>query len=267
MDENRRSDIVKAWENFSEHYQKTTHISTHDVHYGPLAYGENRLNLMGDVNGKKTLEIGCGGGQNTIALARWGAQSFGVDPTGAQIEYARSLAEKCSVNATFEVAPAETLPFQDKYFDIAFSSFAFDYVADMEKAFAEAYRVLKKGGIFIFCGSHPYFIAVGFYLAEDPEEPEIRDYLSWPEVTTWTWGSKETPIQMWSYNRTLSQIVNALLEKGFTLQRMVEQGIEDVANMSEEEKKEIPYLCTWEEKEYPVQRKIPSTLILKVRKL
>ncbi|MBU7010570.1 MAG: hypothetical protein HXS46_07750 [Theionarchaea archaeon] len=70
---------------------------------------------------------------------------------------------------------------------------------------------------------------------------------------------------MWSYRRTLSQIINPLL-KIFTLEKMVEQGIEDVATMSDEEKKEIPYLYEWDEKEYAIQRKLPNTLILKLRK-
>lgn len=264
MDE-PRSKIIKAWENLSEYYQKSARISTHDVHYAPLAYGEKRLKLLGDVEGKRVLEIGCGGGQNTIALAQWGAEAFGVDPTQNQIAHARNLARKCGVHALFAVAPAEELPFGDTHFDAAVSSHAFGYVTDIEKAYKEVHRVLKENGIFVLCLSHPYFNAVGFYLAEDPEEPEIRDYLSWPEIASWNWDCGKESIKMWGYNRTLSQIINPLLER-FILEKMVEQGIEDVANMSEEEKMDIPYLCSWGEKEYAVQRKIPFALILKLRK-
>ena len=64
----------------------------------------------------------------------------------------------------------------------------------------------------------------------------------------------------------LSQLINPIAESGLILEKMVEQGIEDVASMSEEEKENIPYLCEWNEKEYAVERKLPCTLILKVRK-
>ncbi|KYK28908.1 MAG: hypothetical protein AYK19_20475 [Theionarchaea archaeon DG-70-1] len=239
MDNLTKPAIVKAWENLSEYYQKTTQISTYDVHYGPLTYGEKKLKLIGDVKRKRVLEIGCGGGQNTIALARWGADVFGADPSQNQIKHARRLAGQCKVDAAFVTASAEDL--------------------------TEVHRVLKRNSIFVLCLGHPYFHAVGFYLSEDPDEPEIRDYLSWPEVVTWNWECDTKSIQMWSYNRTLSQIINPLLER-FILEEMVEQGIEDMAVMSEKEKADIPYLCTWNEKEYTVQRKLPSTLILRLRK-
>lgn len=259
-----QSRIIHAWENLSEYYQKTVRISTHDIHYGLLAYGENRLALLGDVKGKRILEVGCGGGQNTIALARRGAEAFGVDPAQPQVAYARNLAATGNITAHFAAASAVDLPFGNEHFHVALTSYAFDFVEDIEKAFEEIHRVLKKEGIFILCLSHPYFNAVIEYLTE--EEPEPRNYVSWPEVVTWNWECQKEPIQMWSYNRTLSQIVNPLVEKGFILEKIVEQGIEDVASMSEEEKGAIPYVSGWSEKEYPFLRKLPCTLIAKLRK-
>ena len=224
MDDTLQPRIIWAWENISDFYQKSARISTRDVHYGFLAYGEKKLNLLGDVRGKRVLEIGCGGGQNTIALTRWGAEAFGVDPTQNQIRHARQLAHKCGINAVFAVAAAEELPFQNTYFDVVISSYAWGYVADIEKAYEEVYRVLKEDGFFVFCQTHPYFSAVGYYLAEDPEEPEIRDYLSWPGVTSWEWVCDEESIEMWGYLRTLSQVINPLLDRKFILERIIEQG-------------------------------------------
>ena len=265
MDHKIQSKIIQAWENLSEYYQERVRISTHDVHYGLLAYGEKKLNLLGNVKGKRILEVGCGGGQNTITLARWGAASYGVDPSEKQITYARNLAKTVNVKSLFEIAPAVNLPFDDAYFHVVITSYAFDFVEDIRKAFDEVYRVLVKNGIFILCLSHPYFNAVIGYLSEDPEAPDIRDYLSWPEIIEWSWDRQKGSMKMWEYLRTLSQIINPLLEK-FTLERIVEQGIEDVANMSEEEKVSIPYLCDWNDKEYSILRTLPCTLIVKVRK-
>lgn len=261
-----QSRIIQAWNNLSEYYQKSVKISTHDVHYGLLTYGEKKLNLLGNVKGKCILEVGCGGGQNTIALARWGASSYGVDPSENQIAYARHCARTCNVNAYFEVAPATNLPFDKTYFHAVITSYAFDFVEDIGKAFNEIYRVLKRNGIFILCLSHPYFNAVIGHLSQDPEAPDIRNYLLWPEIIEWKWDRQKGTMKMWEYLRTLPQVINPLLERGFTLEKMVEQGIEDVMHMSEEEKAHIPYMCGWNDKEYSILRKLPCTLIVKVRK-
>jgi ubiquinone/menaquinone biosynthesis C-methylase UbiE len=259
-----QSNIIHAWDDLSEYYQKTVRISTRDIHYGLLAHGENQLSLLGHVKGKRVLEVGCGGGQNTIALARKGAEAVGVDPAHSQIIYAQNLAVTCNSTAHFAVASAVDLPFNNEHFHVVLTSYAFDFVEDIKKAFEEVYKVLKREGIFILCLSHPYFNAVIACLTG--EEPEPRTYVSWPETITWNWESQEESIQMWSYNRTLSQIVNPLVEQGFILEKIVEQGIEDVASMSEEEKSTIPYVSGWNEKEYLFLQRLPCTFIVKFKK-
>jgi cyclopropane fatty-acyl-phospholipid synthase-like methyltransferase len=64
------------------------------VHYGPISPGESELKLLGDVKCKDVLEIGCGGGQNTIVLSKKGAKSIGLDISEEQIKYARKLARR-----------------------------------------------------------------------------------------------------------------------------------------------------------------------------
>lgn len=264
MDEDElRRRITEAWNDLTNHYQSRTKISTHDVHYGWLAHGEKRLGLIGDVGGKRVLEIGCGGGQNTIALARRGADAYGVDPSERQIEYARRLAKECDVDSVFYVAPAEDLSrFPDGYFDLAISSYAFGYVAELSIAYGEAYRVLKEHGSFIMCTGHPYFSATISALIKDPEGPGLRNYLDWPEVDTFEWDT----VEMLDVFRTIAQLINGLLEAGFVLEKVLEQGIEDVENMSEDEKAEIPYVCHYDDREYPIALKVPCSIILKARK-
>jgi len=260
--------IARGWNELSESYQANCRISTREVHYGPLTYGERRLKLLGKVRGKRALEIGCGGGQNAIALARQGATAYGVDPSRKQIEYARRLGKECGVKATFEVSPAEDLSiFADSRFDLALSSHAFGYVADLEAAYREAFRVLKSGGLFVLCIGNPFHIILAYYLSGGKLEGVEDDYLSWPSVEKWSWKYEgRPPVQMWGYSRTLSQMINPLLETDFALEKLVEQGVEDVPHMSEKQKAKFPYLCKWNEEEFAVARKIPYSLILKLRK-
>ena len=260
----------RSWDTISAHYQANTRISTDDVHYGPMAPGERELGLLGDVANKRVIEIGCGGGQNSIALARWGATCIGVDPSPAQIAHARRLALENGVDVQFIVGVAEDLSaFPDGHFDIALSSHAFGYVTDLRRAYDEAWRVLRPGGLFVFCLTHPWFQAVGWHLTGDPDAPEIGDYAAWPDVEEWDWTYEDgTTARMRGHLRTLAQIVNGLIEAGFVLERLVEQNMADVEGASDGELTRFPYVGLFDvnSQEYKVIRKLPYTLIIRARK-
>ena len=260
----------RGWNTISGSYQVERRISTDDVHYGPNAPGERELGLLGDLSGKRVIEIGCGGGQNAVAMARWGATCVGVDPSPAQLAHAWQLAIEHGVDVQFLESVAEDLSaFPDGHFDVALSSYAFDYVTDLRQAYREAWRVLKPGGPFVFCLSHPWFQAVGWYLAGDPDFPQPADYAAWPVVDDWDWAFEDgTTAPLRDHLRTLAQIVNELTEAGFALERLVEQNMADVAAASPEELARLPYVAPFDasSQEYRIMRKLPRTLIIRARR-
>jgi len=129
--------------------------------------------------------------------------------------------------------------------------------------------VLKPGGLFVFCLTHPWFQAVGWRLAGGPDAPEIGDYAAWPDVEEWDWtyGDGATA-RMRGHLRTLAQIVNELIEAGFVLERLVEQNVADVEGASDEELTRFPYVGLFDvnPREYKAIRKLPYTLIIRARK-
>jgi SAM-dependent methyltransferase len=268
----------RAWDAISAAYQVHTRIATDDVHYGPLAPGERALGLLGDVRTKRVIEIGCGGGQNAIALARRGATCVGLDPSAAQLAHARRLAREHGAEVRFVEGEAEDLSaFPDGSFDIALSSYAFGYVADLRQAYGEAWRVLRDadpasgepGGLFVFCLSHPWFQAVGWHLAGDPDAPEVGNYAAWPGIEEWDWCFEDgTSAPMRGHLRTLAQVVNELIGAGFILTRLVEQNYEDAANASPEELARLPYVSRFDphSREYEIACKLPLTLLVQARK-
>jgi SAM-dependent methyltransferase len=269
-DDTARTVNRRSWDTVSAAYQAERRISTDDVHYGPFAPGERELRLLGEVQGKRVLEVGCGGGQNVIALARWGATCIGVDPSAAQLAHARRLAVEQDVAVEFIQAAAEDLSaFADASFDVVLSSYAFDYVADLRRAYREAWRVLQLGGPFVFCLSHPWFQAVGWHLAGDRDAPEIANYAAWPGIEDWEWAFADgTTAPFRGHLRTLAQIVNELIETGFTLERLLEQPFEDLTDKSPEEAHRFPYVYTIgpDSAEYLIARKLPRTLLIRARK-
>jgi arsenite methyltransferase len=106
---------------------------------------------LGPVNkGEHVLDVGCGGGVDTIIAALLvgpEGKAMGVDPVPEMVERARrNLAKTHLTNVTFTEAPGEALPFHDESFDVVLSNGVFNLVPDKDKALGEVFRVLKPGG-------------------------------------------------------------------------------------------------------------------------
>jgi SAM-dependent methyltransferase len=256
----------RGWDLISASYQAERRISTDDVHYGPFAPGERELGLLGEIGDKQILEVGCGGGQNAVVLAKWGALCTGVDPSAAQLAHARRLAQEQGVEVDFIQGVAENLgAFPDAGFDLVLSSYAFDYITDLEAAYREAWRVLKPGGLFVFCLSHPWFQAVGWHLIDGSNAAPLGNYAAWPVVEDWDWtfeSGASAPFR--DHLRTLAQIVNGLIDAGFALERLLEQAYEDLG----EDLARFPYTDNLDpaSREYEIARKLPRTLAIRARK-
>ena len=99
--------------------------------------------------GKRILDIGCGEGDLTRALAGAGAEVTGIDPHEGRIERARAKAADEGVTVAFETGIGESLPYPDAGFDVAVLSNSLHHVpADrMGATVAEAARVVVPGGL------------------------------------------------------------------------------------------------------------------------
>ncbi|MCB0053261.1 MAG: class I SAM-dependent methyltransferase, partial [Caldilinea sp.] len=127
-----------VWNAVSARYQRLHEFSTVDVSYGPWAPPESELQLLGDVAALHILDLGCGGGQNCIALARQGARVTGIDLSEMQIAHARRLAAAESVHVDLVLGSLEELAtFDTGATDIVFSSYTFPYVADIARCLEE----------------------------------------------------------------------------------------------------------------------------------
>ena len=104
---------------------------------------------LGRLKGKRHLDIGCGSGGRTIALAHTGARSVGIDPVRDAVKASLLRALLYSeLNIDFLIGKGEDLSFKDESFDLVTSFYSLEHTRDMEKVISEARRVLKKGGSF-----------------------------------------------------------------------------------------------------------------------
>src|SRR5262245_38794961 len=96
--------------------------------------------------GAKLLDIGCGSGQLALMASRDGFNTTGVDIAENLIERARERAAAECLNAHFEVADAEALPFQDASFDVVVSLIGAMFAPRPEHVARELLRVCAPGG-------------------------------------------------------------------------------------------------------------------------
>lgn len=105
---------------------------------------------LGDVNGRKVLDYGCGHGMAAVVLARRGAVVSGFDLSHAYVVEAARRAEANQVRADFVQADAHRLPFADAAFDAVWGSAILHHL-DLAIAVRELHRVMRPGGAAVFC--------------------------------------------------------------------------------------------------------------------
>jgi len=96
--------------------------------------------------GSSVLDVACGTGHVAIQAARTFCDVTGIDYVAELVETARRRAAAEGLTIAFEVADAETLPFQDSSFDYVVSAIGVMFTADHDRAAAELVRVCKPGG-------------------------------------------------------------------------------------------------------------------------
>lgn len=102
--------------------------------------------LMPEVKGLRLLEVGCGTGNISLALAHRGALVVGLDASGPMLARAQDKAGQEGLGITWIKGLASSLPFEDESFDGVLCILALDFMADREMALKEMVRVLRPGG-------------------------------------------------------------------------------------------------------------------------
>lgn len=212
------------WNRETRRYQERhrPNLVTGEGLWGPVfgVPGEKELKVLGNVRDRDVLELGCGGGQWTVRLARQGARCVGQDISDAQVEYAREFAEHARIEppgrAEFRQGNAEDLSdWPDESFDIVFSNFGAVGFVDIEKCFQEVGRVLKKGGLFAWSWLSPFFDCLDD--EGDNQLQIVRSYFDRSPMTSesvWPDGSHTFYVQ---FHHTFGDWQQAIKKAGLLL--------------------------------------------------
>lgn len=148
---NIASDILKREKIFHDSW--ADHIDINEVlldeSFEACTAPENRiiLNRLGDIRGKKILDVGCGAGEASVYFAKNGAVVTATDISEHMLNVAQGLAKRHNVNIITKISSSDYINFPDETFDIVYAANLLHHV-DVESSLREVSRVLKKRGVF-----------------------------------------------------------------------------------------------------------------------
>jgi ubiquinone/menaquinone biosynthesis C-methylase UbiE len=198
----------EAYDELAEAYAASVDTKPHNAYYERPA----TLSLLPDVNGKNVLDAGCGPGVYSEWLVDHGGIVVAIDANDKMVTLARQrLGEKVQVlQANLEV-PLDFLV--DASFDIVVCPLVMDYIKEWEPTFKEFHRILRAQGCLVFSMEHPYMKYATHHLMSNYFKVERVEYV---------WRGFGKPVNVPSYRRPLSGVINPLLQAGFILDQILE---------------------------------------------
>lgn len=119
------------------------------------------LDLLGEVRGRRVLDVGTGTGRAALALARRGAEVTGVDASAQMLAKARERALAESAPIVFDTGDAHALAFPDRAFDAVVSLRVLMHTPDWRRVLAELCRV--SGDLVVF--DYPALVSAAAFQA------------------------------------------------------------------------------------------------------
>jgi SAM-dependent methyltransferase len=209
------------WDADADEYQAEhgTYLGTADLVWCPENLREEDARLLGDVRGKKILEVGCGAAMCSRWLVRQGSRPVAFDLSGGMLRHARVGADETGIAVPLVQADAQHLPFRDAAFDLAFTAFgAIQFVSDSARVMREVARVLRPGGLWVFATTHP----TRWSFPDDPGPGGLTATMPYWDRTPYVEVTEDGTPTYVEHHRTLGDRVREIATAGFVLQDVVE---------------------------------------------
>ncbi len=213
----RREKPETSWGHVANWYHE--HVSESTDTYHEKVIRPNLLRVVGDVRGKHVLDVACGEGFFSRALATSGATVTGADIAPELIEIAKKLGPS---EINYLVAPASRMPLPEGSFDLATCVLALQNIRDLSGALAQISLLLKKGGAFVVVINHPAFRVLrhsewGYDPDANVQFRRVDKYLSEDSFAVQMHPGSAPGVTTMSYHRSLQLYMKEFAKHGFVL--------------------------------------------------
>ncbi len=172
---------------------------------------------VGDLRGRRVLDLGCGDGTFAVACADGGCAGYlGIDGSRHMIERAtgRGLDDRIG----FVHADISTVQLPTSAFELVTARMALHYVADIARVLTGVRQALVPGGRLVMSVIHPVVTATMTGPEEGLRESQVVDGYFIPGARTRRWFGADVA---W-HHRTIEDYVSAVAASGFSLDRFSE---------------------------------------------
>ena len=220
------------------------------------------LEALGDVNGKSLLHLQCHFGQDTLSWSRAGAKCVGVDLSDEGIALAKALNEELKLTAEFvRCNVLDTSVYIQDRFDIVFTSYGvIGWLPDLKPWGQMIAERLKSGGVFYMAEFHPIV-----WMFDYLEGRQIMKYGYMQDDVIYeeyegTYANQKSKMtsKEYGWNHGLSEVINALIEAGLTIDYLNEYD-ESPYDVLPDLEKTKSGMYTTKDKLYPLIFEIKAT--------
>lgn len=209
------------WDDDADNYhaEHGAFLGVADFVWCPEGLREADAHLLGEVAGRRILEVGAGSAMCSRWLATQGARPTAVDLSGGMLRHARAGAAATGIEVPLVQADAQHLPFREAAFDVAFTAFgAVPFVADSARVMREVARVLRPGRRWVFATSHPF----RWVFPDDPGPLGLTATTSYFDRTPYVEFDQHGETTYVEHHRTLGDRVAEINAAGFQLVAVIE---------------------------------------------
>ena len=180
---------------------------------------ECTLRLAGDLAGLDVVDVACGQGLATRALATAGAATvIGVDSSPAMLALARAHEDSAPLGIRYVQDDAHTLAtLEDDCADGVTCQLALMDIPGLGAALAAAHRVLRPGGWLVFVIGHPCFLTPEATTTCDADGRPARLVNRYFDEVFWRSSNPNGVRRAGNHHRPLSTYLNALIAAGFAI--------------------------------------------------
>jgi SAM-dependent methyltransferase len=238
---------LATWRRFSAAAPLGLDLPIEAASYGADIPTEATLRLLGSLEGKRVLDLGCGAGHAAVCFARQGAKVLAVDPSTSQLDAARDAAEQAEVRIELtHASPAELAFVRADAIDAVWSAMALAEAPDLDRVFRQVHRVLKPESPIVFSLPHP-----AFAMFDPTADLPLHVRRAYHDRSPIQWPRGDDDVV--DHPRTIADVFTSLVRANFRVDTILEP----------EPPRQPPHSPAWTD----VMAWVPATVIFRARKL